>query len=240
MSTVLQANVPIGHYWGAANVAAKEYRHWDNVKLKLGQQRAQLERYHVELPPHMVEWHDAQDKELERWKATCVKRVLAEWRYHPVSTLASETLGIGPMLMVVLSLCPPIEGFANPAKLWKYVGLHPDRATDRRYNKATKAWLLFRLAEPCIKKRESPYRTVYDARRVSRPEMLPPGNCPTCDAAYTKRKETQKAGWDCHNMGGPHYKAAHAYVDALGVTAKAILLDAWRATNGMEPKHGVL
>lgn len=221
-----------------ARHAAAEFRLTQRVMLKLDQQHKQWERYGMPVPDWFVEWLDATRKNMKAKERECMSRILLAWGTHPVALHARGTRGLGPAVLLVLSIAPPLIDFPNPAKFWRYVGLHAARASDRRYNAELKAWCLFRVADPCVKLMDSPYRAVYDARRSTRPEMLPAGECATCDAAYAKRKATGKAGWDCHNMGGPHYKPAHARVDALGVTAKAVMLDAWRIAHGFEPIHG--
>lgn len=232
--------------YASARLAATEYRMIDRVRQKLLQQRAAWERYGIVLPPDLAGWFDEETAALDRMRVDCVAAVRAAWKDTDIAAFVDGTPGLGPMLLVVLSLTPELDRFANPAKLWRYVGLHAGRAApmpskDGRtrgmgYNPQLKAWLLWRLAEPCVKLRASPYRAVYDRAR-DKPEMLPAGQCMTCDAAYAKRKATGKGGWDCANMGGPHWKPAHARTHALGVTAKAILRDAWRVARGMEPKY---
>jgi hypothetical protein len=234
---------PLTDVYGAARLAATEYRMVDGVRQKLMQQFGAWERFGIPIPDTLQAWFDAECRALEAMKAACLRSVVGAWKETQIAEYADATIGIGPALLLILSLAPELDRFPNPAKLWRYLGLHrpghpPAGKEDRAYSAQLKAWCLFRLAEPCVKNRESPFRAVYDRRREGRPDMLPEGECPTCDAAYAKRKATGKAGWDCHNMGGPHYKAAHARVDALRVTAKAILLDAWRIAHGFEPRVG--
>lgn len=244
-----------GERYGAARLAATEFRMASAVRQKLQQQFGAWERYGMQIPADLQAWFDGQEATLGAVMATCLKMTEAAWAGTAIADFQKATTGLGPTLFVILSLTPELDRFPNPAKLWKYLGLAADRASVRKYSKQLKAWCLFRLAEPAVKMAggertnaktgliygvaRSPYRDVYDARRQSRPEMLPEGEgCEFCDMAYAKRKATKKNGWDCHNMGGPHWKPAHAHVDALGVTAKAILLDAWRIAHGMDPKHG--
>jgi hypothetical protein len=210
----------------------------ERIGQKLAQQFGAWERYEMSIPEWMSEWHDAQQDVLAAKRKECMRLIEHAWAGTLMAEFVENTPGLGSALFLVLSLAPDLSRFPNPAKFWKYIGLHAARASERKYNAQLKAWCIFRVAEPCMKLRASPYRAVYDARKSTRPEMLPAGQCEFCDAAYAKRKATGKAGWDCHNLGGPHYKPAHANVDALGVTAKAIMLDAWRIAHGMEPKYG--
>lgn len=225
--------------YGVARQLAARYRPIDAVKQKLQQQFAAFERHGVPVEI-MEEWYADSLRELDRERQRLLRQVASCWRGSPLDEWRRNADGLGPFVLVIISLCPPLPDFPNPAKFWKYIGLHADRASDRSYNARLKAWALFRVAEPCVKLRRSPYRAVYDRRKERLPLMLPDGECETCDQAREKRKITQKAGWDCHNMGGPHYKAAHRHVDAVGITAKAIFLDAWRVSHGHGPKHSTL
>jgi len=106
-----------------------------------------------------------------------------------------------------------------------------------------------RLAVPVEKHRASPYRGVYDARKArtleTHPEMMDVG-CEFCDAARGRTKERRAernltrersaVGFDCAAMGGRHWSPGHRRADALRVTAKAILLDAWRVANDLSPR----
>lgn len=246
-----------GERYGAARLAATEFRMADSIRQKLQQQFGAWERYEIDIPAELQDWYDEQVAALESIEADCLSTIEAAWDGTDVARFQQDTAGLGSALFVILSLAPELERFPNPAKLWKYLGLHAGRAKDNDYNHRLKAWCMFRLAEPATKMTgggrtnkktgttyqvaRSPYRDVYDERRESRPPMLKEGEgCEHCDAAYAKRRETSKKGWDCHNMGGPHYKDGHARIDALGITAKAIILDAWRVAHGHEPKHGSL
>lgn len=239
--------------YSRARLVASEFRMADAVAQKLAQQFGAWERFETPIPEWMLDWFDAQQDLLDAKKDDCLKRIAAEWAGSAVAEHVERTPGLGRAMLLVLSLAPHMGRFDNPAKFWKYIGLHAHRATpngpptgenpkadkNQNYSHQLKAWCLFRVAEPVMKMGDrSPYRVVYDRQRAKHPEMLPAGQCAFCDAAYAKRKATGKAGFDCHNMGGPHWKKAHAHIDALGVLAKAITLDAWRISHGLEPHYG--
>ena len=225
--------------YSRARLVASEFRMADTVAQKLAQQFGAWERYETPIPEWMRDWFEIQLDILDAKKDDCLKRIAAEWAGSAIAKHVEHTPGLGRAMLLVLSLAPHLSRFENPAKFWKYIGLHAARATERQYNAQLKAWCLFRVAEPVMKMgNRSPYRVVYDRQRAKHPEMLPVGECAFCDAAYAKRKATGKAGFDCHNMGGPHWKKAHAHIDALGVLAKAITLDAWRISHGLEPHYG--
>lgn len=209
----------------------------EGVRQKLTQQMGAWLRFGMAIPAPLQHWFDAQVTVLDSMESACLRGIVKEWKGTAIGEWVKATHGLGPATLLVLSLAPELSRFPNPAKFWKYIGLSADRTTDRRYNKRLKAWCLYRIADPCVKSR-SPYRAVYDARRANHPEMLPAGQCAGCDAAYAKRKVTGTAGWDCRNVGGPHWKLGHSHIDALGVLAKAVLLDAWRIAHDLSPRLG--
>lgn len=178
---------------------------------------------------------------------------LAEW--------VRETTGLGPAVFFVLGLMPPLEEFRTVSAVWKYSGLHvadgraPKRSAGEGlgFNVRRRAYVLMRVADPCMRKRTSPYRAVYDRRKAhtqeTHPDMLPAGaGCEFCDRAYERTKklraerqferERTAVAIDCANLGGAHWAPKHRHADALRVMAKAILRDAWRVAHGMEPKGG--
>jgi hypothetical protein len=127
-----------------------------------------------------------------------------------------DTIGLGPSLLCVLGLMPPLIAFANPGKVNKYCGLHvvdgkaPRRERGKKlgYSQLLHAYVLVRLVDPVIKCRASPYRIVYDDRR-----------------AYTAVVHPE---WGVD----PKAPDLHYHRDAVRYTAKRILRDTWRAACG--------
>ena len=173
---------------------------------------------------------------------------------EPLYEFVENTVGLSNAVFMFVGCLPPFTAFANVSKLWKYTGLYVTPAgkaptgadlaalkkenPDAGWSPEMRAHAIKRLAEPCMKNRESPYRGVYDQRKqrtlFTHPPMLEEGaGCEFCDACYEKRRKTKKTGLDCANLGGHHWKDGHRHNDALRVTAKAILLDLWLIENGM-------
>jgi hypothetical protein len=156
----------------------------------------------------LVEARDLIWKEVSRWK----RQLARGWRDLPVVQWANGVHGLGDAVVLTLGTIPRLVDFPNPAKLWAYGGLCPGRGPKKgenhKYSRELKSFAIKRLAEPCMKSRESPYRRVYDERR-----------------AHTLTTH-------------PDWSDGHSHNDALRITAKAILLDIWLVANGRDPKVG--
>ena len=125
------------------------------------------------------------------------------------------------------------------------------------FDKFRRAVAIMRVADP-IMKTGGPYRAVYDQRKehtaASHPDMLAWNgekytselahpDCPSCQAAVREtekhraaralERERTSVAFDCSHFGGPHWTAGHRHQDALRVTAKAVLRDAWRISRGL-------
>lgn len=173
------------------------------------------------------------------------------------------THGLGPGLWLLLGSMPALAEFGGPAGVWKYAGLHVDQGKAPRPREGQRlgfapfrrAYAIKRVAEPVVKV-GGPYRKVYDDRRARTLESHPPmlngdGDlldplCPHCIAALQKTtdlreeksftRERKAPSLDCSAAGGVHWTDGHRHADALRVTAKAILLDAWRVAHGLTPR----
>jgi len=179
---------------------------------------------------------------------------------EPVWEFVDSTLGIGPACIFFLGLLPPMEDFANPAKVWKYSGLDVrngkspkrERGTFAGYDAFLRAVAIARIGDPIIRAPESPYRRLYDNRkeftRIAHPPIMPEGECEFCDLARGKTKakraesrqtrERTTLGFDCSNVGGIHWTDGHRHADARRYAVKAVVTDLWRVENGMEPRVG--
>lgn len=197
--------------------------------------------------------------ELERIEAALKRRLVKEavasdvepW-LAAVVDYVGETVGLGPLVLYVCGLTPPLNAFANPAKLWKYYGLHVSDGSAIRakrgelagFSLLLRSYALQRIADPIVKERESLYRTVYDERKEHTLVTHPPMNedCPTCALALKKTsehrdgkaytRERKAPSMDCANLGGIHWTDGHRHRDAMRVTAKRVWLDVWKAANG--------
>ena len=58
-------------------------------------------------------------REVEKRKRALPKIVTGE----PIAEWVDTTMGLGPAVLILAGLLPPLAEFANPAKVWKYMGL---------------------------------------------------------------------------------------------------------------------
>lgn len=175
------------------------------------------------------------------------------------------THGLKHGLWLLLGSMPPVTEFKGPASIWKYVGLdvrggaapRPKDGERLGFAPYRRAYAIKRVADPIVKV-GGPYRAVYDARRertlLSHPPMcdaegdLMFPECETCrealrmtrehreEKSYTR--ERKAPSFDCSAAGGIHWTDGHRHADALRVTAKAVLKDAWRVGRGLAPRIG--
>ncbi len=188
-----------------------------------------------EIPEGMLQQLETQ----ERAALRAVTRATAgeDWLVR-VGAFVTDTVGLGPAVLCIVGLLPPLEGFANPAKLWKYLGLHvltdqasvdnhvttvgraPKRPTcgpickakdclHDRWSYTLKAYAIARVVPSIVKNLASPYRAVYDARK-----------------AHTLVTHPE---WATANPKAPklHYER-----DAQRYVAKRVWRDVWRAAHG--------
>lgn len=177
-----------------------------------------------------------------------------------------DTHGLGKGLILLLGICPPITEFDTVSAVWKYCGLSvtPEGKAPRGqkgerlgFDPVRRAYAIKRVADPVMKV-GGPYREVYDDRRAHTLETHPPmlgadgepahPECAHCRKALEKTAEHRKGrdytrarsapSFDCSNVGGVHWTDGHRHADALRVTAKAVLRDAWRVARGQPPRVG--
>lgn len=214
------------------------------------------------LPEAAMLWTSSQIPELKLIRDRLLRQMGSLMRRTPYGEWVENTHGLGNALYFTLGILPDLASFATVSKAWKYCGLHVENGHARKrsagqylgFNARLRSYMIMWVAEPTTKQRKSPYRTVFDRRKAHTTETHPPmlpegGGCPFCDAAYahTKAKraerdlERQRTGvaFDCAALGGIHWSPAHRQADALRVTAKAILRDAWRVAHGLAPKGAI-
>lgn len=183
----------------------------------------------------------------------------------PLDNWNAETRGLGIGMWLLLGSMPSLQDFANPSAVWKYVGLHVSegQAVRKKAKEALgfaafrRSYAIKRVADPIVKV-GGPYRVVYDVRRERTVNTHPPmlnedgeilhPECGNCRRAveYSIRsrevkelkRERKAPALDCSAMGGRHWTDGHRHADALRVTAKAVLLDAWRVARGLTPRVG--
>ncbi len=164
----------------------------------------------------------------------------------------TETIGLGPTVLYVVGLIPPLPAFSSPAKLWKYFGAHvvdgvavrTKRGEWAGFSPELRAHALYRIVDPIVKERKSPYRSVWDERKSTTILTHPPmtEDCPSCmlainqtaedraGKAYTRERKALSR--DCSNVGGIHWSDGHRYLDAVRVCGKQVWRDVWRVANG--------
>ena len=144
-----------------------------------------------------------------------------------VREFEKQTFGVGKGIYRIVGLLPPISNFPNPAKLWKYCGLHVfDGQSVRRptcgpicrvqgcrhdrFSPKMRSYVIARLVEAIIQV-GGPYRVLYDARKLHTMTVHPE--------------------WGTENAKAPK---GHYDKDARRYVAKRILRDLWRAAQGSQ------
>lgn len=204
--------------------------------------------------------HQAYSAALRKERGQLMDRLLETMEGTELAAWIERTRGLGPAILFVVGMLPPLNEFANPSKVWKYTGLHvSDGRAPRRqagvmagFSARLRSYAIYRVAEPIVKV-GGPYRAIYHERKArtmdSHPDMLElSGGCEFCDRARDRSRASREAksltrerktvGFDCAAVGGIHWTAGHRHADALRVLAKTILLDAWRVANGYEARVG--
>lgn len=156
----------------------------------------------------VIEAKEAIARDVKRWK----RRIARDHKSVAAVAWSRGVLGLGDAVALFLGIVPPLNEFANVAKLWKYCGLAPSqgkgKGKESAYSWDAKSFAIVRLAEPCMKCKGSPYRATYDARRAQT------------------------------FLTHPEWTDGHSHRDALRITAKAILRDLWAVENGRVPGEG--
>ena len=205
---------PLGYDHVALRLKAMQFRNVERLLRAASNQRSRLEEDGLPAPAWAaldasVEAHQAILKELRR-------DILAVVKGSPLQRWVSSTKGLGPAVFLLLGHMPAMTAFGSPAKVWKYVGLHvtedgeaPRRRKGERLGfNAFLRSIAIKRIAEPIMKTGGPYREVYDRRR-------------------TRTGETH-----------PDWTLGHSHADALRVTAKAVLVDAWRVANGLAARGG--
>jgi hypothetical protein len=167
-------------------------------------------------PPAAHLWSQDQLPALRRIRDSLMRQLVRLMKGTPLGDWQQATPALGSSILFLLGLMPHMLEFHSVAAVWKYTGLHvsEDGEAPRRkkgvklgWSPRLRSYAIIWVALPCTKNRASPYRTVYDRRR-----------------AHTA--ETH-----------PDWPIGHSHADALRITAKAVLRDAWRVARGLRPKY---
>lgn len=196
-------------------ISAMQWDAYQRGRIRLSNMAKAFDRMGVPVPPDILLWIDG----LEKGERACIRAVRAacidDATYGPIAGWVEEMPGLGPSVLCVLGLIRPITEFANPAKLWKYLGLHvnsagaadrhPDPNNGVRFSPQLRAYATVRIMDPIIKHRESPYNPLYYARR-----------------AHT---DVTHPEWSVENPKAPDM---HSHRDAIRYVAKRVWRDVWR------------
>lgn len=165
----------------------------------------------------MVNQREAIEREMKRAVRTL-----------PVIEWQKATKGFGEMgLAVIIGEAGNLSNYANPAKLWRRLGLAPYQGH------AGKTWRVDKWRPRALSSEEwSDYG--YSAQRlaqvygvVSEPLMKACGG-----TVYRDVYDHAKAGF-ADRASSP----AHAHAHAMRVMTKALVLDLWRVWHGMPPRE---
>ena len=227
--------VPISEAFGRLRGDALQWDAIQQTRLRINNMFKAFDRLERPYPPGMAEVVVGELEKHERLQLKAVQvsmREGDEWMQH-VHAFICQTSGLGPAVFCVLGLIPPIPQFPNPAKLWAYLGLavvdgkavklpmppppnNPRGAPGMHFSRRIRAYATVRVVDPIIKHATSPYRLIYDARRmhtiVTHPEWAEERN---------KKGELTPAG--------------HYYRDAIRYTAKRLWRDVWNVAHDDQP-----
>ena len=245
--------------YDALNTECKKLKRIE--KMLLATER-QTEQFIEDGVPEMVMMEAREYGRVLRKEVTARKRVLMKYATgEPVADWINGTMGLGPAVIMIAGLLPPLEGFDNPAKAWKFLGLDVrdngkspkrEKGVFAGFNSFLRAVAIARIGDPIIKTIASPYRALYDERKahtlLTHPPIMEDGECEFCDKARSaskkKREESRQTrereslGFDCSNMGGIHWIDGHRHADARRYMVKAVVVDLWRVENGKQPRFG--
>ena len=254
------------------------YRLWQKLDLqikafgRMGADAAFLDQYE----PMISALRLRERKYKDRIGDTLEGTTIGDW--------AESTAGLSANNVGLILGCLPcridhmvVKGTDNrcPSPALSYLGLDPVNGKSRKrergkhagFNVLYRSFVIYRMGEPCMKCRTSPYRAIYDKRREhtmdTHPSMfvlvpdddgkmketreLTEPDCPSCNEAIgaSKKERAEKnqtrerttVAWDCAHYGGIHWKRGHRHADAMRVMSKQIVIDMWRVGSGMEPRH---
>jgi hypothetical protein len=148
-------------------------------------------------------------------------------RQHPLASWVQQARGIGLLgFALLLGVTGPLDQFATPAKLWKYVGMdvRPDGRAPRKQRGQKLGYapqgrvLCHQLGESIVKVGAGgPYRAAYDTKKadyLARPRTGP-SECPFGQTHAEASGAIIKCG------------LAHAHNAAMRYATKRLLRDLW-------------
>ena len=251
---------PLGYDHLVLRAKVLQYQQIERMLISLGHQRRSLAE---DFPPIILITIDEALARLNPLRNPIKSEIRKIVKGCHIDDWIRSTHGLKDGLWLLLGSMPPLLEFKGPASIWKYVGLdvrggsapRPKDGERLGFAPYRRAYAIKRVADPIIKV-GGPYRATYDARRIrtnlSHPPMLDGDgellnpDCETCrdaleltkehreEKSYTRERKAPAV--DCSGAGGIHWTDGHRHADALRVTAKAVLRDAWRVARGLAPR----
>lgn len=181
-------------YWGL-----------QRTRIQIGNRVKALERMAAKLggeidPAILAPFTDVVLPALEETEEALAHKIERLMRHHPIAPWVQQPSGVGLFRVgLLLGLTGPLDQFPNPAKLWKYVGMHvTDGHAARRergvrftktdaeagvvgtaYSPDGRA-LAFNIGAGIVRMGHGPYRAVYDVKKAEYllRERTGPSKCP--------------------------------------------------------------
>ncbi|MGH0031723.1 MAG: hypothetical protein ACQGVC_18190 [Myxococcota bacterium] len=154
----------------------------------------------------------------------------------PVWTWVESMRGFGPLgLGLIVGECGDLAMYANPAKLWKRMGLalvngerqrkhtDPELSLLHGYAPERRA-VMFVIGDSLVKCSGSPYRDLYLSRKLYEQERA--------EAAGMKVVPSAKLPKGKRSNGGEYMTVGHIHNRAQRYMEKRLLRDLWRAWRG--------
>lgn len=210
---------------------------WDAVqqtRLRMNNMFKAFDRMKRPYPEGMADVVMGELKERERIQLRTVEADMRDgepWM-RAVYEYVKGTAGFGPAVFCVIGLIPPLTAFPNPAKLWAYLGLavvdgkavkmplppppnNPRGPAGMHFSRRIRAYAIQRVVDPIVKNTDSPYRPVYDQRRMHTVQTHP---------EWAEEK----------NKSGELTPGIHYHRDAMRYVAKRVWRDLWNVANGRQ------
>lgn len=177
---------------------------------------------------------------IEKHRDAVEKRLVELVRKLPIAAWVESTHGLGWLGVAgIVGESGDLGGYANPAKLWKRMGLAVmpdgdrqrivagDAAIEHGYNPARRS-VMWTIGDVIVKV-GGPYRLIYDARKVYESEKNERGEYAERAARMLKQKTFAKNtnAHKCYSEG--KLPPLHLHNSAKRYMEKRLLRDLWRA-----------
>lgn len=226
-------------WWASLVVTRRRFWRWQKFRISLQNQIDAMRRDKIPVvPSYLIAVRDARKSEARMDRAT--KSILI---HHPISSWITSNPGVGfGNVANVLALVGPIDKFQNPAKLWKFFGMHVvDGRAPRRevglgcgFSPFGRS-LCYRIGESFVKG-NGKYRKIYDAARLyylKRPRMGL-SLCPFNQVHKDKNGKILSCirnGDSSRSASEPSESSGHVHAAARRFAVKRFLRDLWLEWN---------